>query len=638
MDQTSNLYNPGFVGSQFHWWLGQVADSSSWRDNINDTTFQSAEDIPGWGYRYKVRIMGLHDEGDIIPDDQLPWAQTMYSVWGGGQGGSFQTPGIKEGMFVFGFFLDGVDEQVPIIMGVLGNNAKTSIKGLGQNLTEYAPKSAYKDDGSTKTSSYQNRKSGNNSLPFKESIDALHLAGVDLSEQDFIMDLEKYIPCPKSNDALEESSSIISNFQKAYEQLTNKLNSFGNAAMADKINESISNLIANTASLVAFPAASILTKVQDFILDDLNNKTRILEKTANITDRLKILESNIAAQGKLGCIFSKIKGNLANLIGAALRRSLNRRKNQAIPFPEGQVIPRTPDSPDSDLLPPPAPDGYYYPNPPCETEEILADVMSNVINEIMVGYDEAINQIAAGSGQKGVNVFSNSLTQENVITAFENGQLYAGIGAALAASLGIDANKAGAITSAFNSGNYAAALTSLVDLSGRNQALGALSASLQSLDNGDIVGAFSDLSGALGVDSKLMAAVGATFSAITSGNMLDLTNAVGNLSGLAPQVLTNVLGGRLPISGIDIGGFGALGGLNFDMALASTFISTFAAFLECDKTEKCSQQKSIKLSGELFKKDGNMTSFAQNIDAKLSNVDFTPLKNPPSFFKSPTIT
>ena len=33
--------------------------------------------------------------------------QVMYSVWGGGQGGSFQTPGIKEGMFVFGFFLDG---------------------------------------------------------------------------------------------------------------------------------------------------------------------------------------------------------------------------------------------------------------------------------------------------------------------------------------------------------------------------------------------------------------------------------------------------------------------------------------------------------------------------------------------------
>ena len=54
--------------------------------------------------------------------------QVMYPITaGGGQGGSFQTPGIKQGCFVFGFFLDGSDEQVPIIMGVLGNNAKTII-------------------------------------------------------------------------------------------------------------------------------------------------------------------------------------------------------------------------------------------------------------------------------------------------------------------------------------------------------------------------------------------------------------------------------------------------------------------------------------------------------------------------------
>ena len=78
MEQVSNLYTPGFVGSQFPWWLGQVADSSSWRDNIIDTKYEVPEDCPGWGYRYKVRIIGLHDEGDLIPDDQLPWAQVMY--------------------------------------------------------------------------------------------------------------------------------------------------------------------------------------------------------------------------------------------------------------------------------------------------------------------------------------------------------------------------------------------------------------------------------------------------------------------------------------------------------------------------------------------------------------------------------
>ena len=101
------------------------------------------------------------------------------------------------------------------------------------------------------------------------------------------------------------------------------------------------------------------------------------------------------------------------------------------------------------------------------------------------------------------------------------------------------------------------------------------------------MGAFQGIAGPLGIDSKLMGAVGASLGAITNGDIGSLTNALGNLGGSAPQILTDVLGGRLPLSGIDIGGFGALGGLDFDLALASTFMSTAAAFLECDPKPKC---------------------------------------------------
>ena len=577
MEQVSNLYNPGFVGSQFHWWLGQVADSSSWRDNIKNTSYENPEDCPGWGYRYKVRIIGLHDEGDLIPDDQLPWAQVMYSVWGGGQGGSFQTPGIKEGMFVFGFFLDGNDEQVPIIMGVLGNNEKTKMSELGQNLTKYAPKSAYRDDGTTKTSDSCVKFKKNSA--YDEFGNSTLLLTIDDFQQSKIQNRCQYIPCPKDNDSLSEISNIMENFQNGFQSLTDKLNQYPDAAASKKVNENITKLITDTASLIAFPVATIMKKVHDYTLEKLNEKTKDSEKDKSILDRIKQLEKNVAAQNKLACVFSKIKGDLARLIAAALRKSLKRRGAS------------------DDLIPPPAPEGYYYPNPACETEALLADIMSGTMNDIMKGFDDAID-LTSTDGERPQSRLSNSLTQENVITAFENGQLYAGIGAALAASAGIDANQAGAISSAFQSGNYAAALTSLVDLSGSNQGVGALSSVIQSLDNNDIVGAFSSLSAPLGIDPKLMQAAGATFAAITTGDMLSLTNAVGNLGGIAPQVLTNVLGGRLPISGIDIGGFGALGGLNFDMALASTFISTTAAFLECTKEEKCSKQKKICLNGE----------------------------------------
>ena len=121
-----------------NWWIGQIADDSTWRDNQLPGKFKDAETIPGWGYRYKVRIMGVHDHGpkdtDPTPEDQLPWANVMYPVTaGGGQGGAHETPMLRQGNIVYGFWMDGNDMQVPIIMGVLGNNSQTGLaKSIGK--------------------------------------------------------------------------------------------------------------------------------------------------------------------------------------------------------------------------------------------------------------------------------------------------------------------------------------------------------------------------------------------------------------------------------------------------------------------------------------------------------------------------
>jgi hypothetical protein len=124
-----SLFNSGFLGASFSWWIGQIADDSTWRDNILPGKFESANEVPGWGRRYKVRIIGLHDQGEkVISSDRLPWAQVMYPVTGGGgQAKAGGTANLRQGNMVFGFFLDGQDQQVPVIMGVLGNNAQTSL-------------------------------------------------------------------------------------------------------------------------------------------------------------------------------------------------------------------------------------------------------------------------------------------------------------------------------------------------------------------------------------------------------------------------------------------------------------------------------------------------------------------------------
>ena len=123
------LFNQQFLGQGFNWWIGQVSDDSYWRDNINPTKFKDKQSIPGWGYRYKVRIFGLHDAGEGgIESKDLPWANIMYPVTAGAYlQSSGQTPMIRQGNIVFGFFLDGPEQDQPVIMGVMGNNSQTEL-------------------------------------------------------------------------------------------------------------------------------------------------------------------------------------------------------------------------------------------------------------------------------------------------------------------------------------------------------------------------------------------------------------------------------------------------------------------------------------------------------------------------------
>ena len=138
------LFNQQFLGQGFNWWIGQVSDDSYWRDNINPTKFKDKQSVPGWGYRYKVRIFGLHDAGEGgIASKDLPWANIMYPVTAGAYlQSSGQTPMIRQGNIVFGFFLDGPEQDQPIIMGVMGNNSQTELStqyGDGNRVSNTQP-------------------------------------------------------------------------------------------------------------------------------------------------------------------------------------------------------------------------------------------------------------------------------------------------------------------------------------------------------------------------------------------------------------------------------------------------------------------------------------------------------------------
>jgi len=86
------------LGVHFIWWVGVV-------ENRND---------PKQVGRCQVRIAGSHtDQKSVLPTDSLPWAQPLIPL---NDTSSLQ---IKEGDYVVGFYMDGVNAQVPIIVGIL---------------------------------------------------------------------------------------------------------------------------------------------------------------------------------------------------------------------------------------------------------------------------------------------------------------------------------------------------------------------------------------------------------------------------------------------------------------------------------------------------------------------------------------
>jgi len=91
-----------FYGDHNRWFVGLVID-------VNDPLKLD---------RVKVRIQGIHThDTTLIPNADLPWAQVIIPVTEGGSSGIGANCSIKPRAQVFGFFLDGKNSQLPLVVG-----------------------------------------------------------------------------------------------------------------------------------------------------------------------------------------------------------------------------------------------------------------------------------------------------------------------------------------------------------------------------------------------------------------------------------------------------------------------------------------------------------------------------------------
>ena len=427
-----SLFNSGFLGASFLWWVGQIADDSVWRDNILPGKYPDKNTIPGWGRRYKVRIIGLHDQGqETIPDDQLPWANVMYPITaGGGQTASKATPNLRQGNMVFGFFLDGQDQQVPVIMGVLGNNSQTVLnQKIGTSrVTNTTPgtlaTSGYADGASppkgsarptppasdlaVKQSAKKPEDSSKEAGPGAAPAPGATNENSDGVHQTTAADTKRQAKCDEKivllkPDPQEHVPSALKGIQTAIDNLTTKIDSYLQAIQSyvDAVTNTISDLQAlmkNFAQEIAKYMKVIFDKIMEFVMKTLNKALSKVVAALPSSLRFQFSDMKQVFTDLIRCLYSKMTDGLADKILGALNGAID------IPGLIKEATDRATKGEDENGYPSGATTNPYAPM--CTAETITAQVLAlskpeihdanNNLLDNLNSYMEDVNETLAG--------------------------------------------------------------------------------------------------------------------------------------------------------------------------------------------------------------------------------------------------
>ena len=347
MEGTGALFNPGFLGGSFLWWIGQIVDDSTWRDNTNPGKYEDKTSIPGWGRRYKVRIIGLHDQGETtIPSDQLPWAQVMYPVTaGGGQTAAMDSTKLRQGNMVFGFFLDGQERQVPVIMGVLGNNSQTVLaqknSTVADTVTDTQPgilaKSGY-SEGTNPKSGTAREVPPDDDLSLEQPAEGtVSNESADGIQQTTAADSRRQAKCEEKialmkPDPKEFISSSLKGIQTVIENLTNRidtilqsLQSYADAITNNITNaqEAIQNIIQSASREISKFMKPIFDKIQEFALKTLTKGFNMIIAALPSSMRFQFKDMVQQITELMLCMYNKMTSGLQDQIVGSLSDAIN---------------------------------------------------------------------------------------------------------------------------------------------------------------------------------------------------------------------------------------------------------------------------------------------------------------------------
>jgi len=138
MESKVDLDNQSFFGKGVEFWLGMIV-------KFDQQKSQTAG--MGWGWRYKVRIIGDYSNSDSVEDKEVHTAVALIPTTGGtGGAGKKATVKLTQGDVVFGAFLSP-NNNFPVILGALGRTKESADKAKkakeSNDNSKFAPKSGF---------------------------------------------------------------------------------------------------------------------------------------------------------------------------------------------------------------------------------------------------------------------------------------------------------------------------------------------------------------------------------------------------------------------------------------------------------------------------------------------------------------
>ena len=327
IDQSSLKTN--FIGRDgFRWWIGQIPPLSSMGKQVEGG---------GWGNRFKVRIIGYHPYSSAeLPDEDLPWAQCLIpTTAGSGAANCVTGVQLQPSDIVLGFFLDGDNAQIPVILATFGrSNSVPSTDYLGPFVpfTGYSDK-IKKNGGLASNESSEVKKTSNPSPRDVSPEQAKQISPDEKSISDSVGS-EIILANTINNTKVAAIKNEVSNLLKKIKRFLNKAKNVAQkikqeiAKSVDKIVSISNDFVGNSFNFLYKQLEKLLKKGLDFLYKQVF--ATVLAATANpaaahlagvaaqtaMVGPVKILEEAVSCVA--GAVISGLKSVVSGLLNSVV--------------------------------------------------------------------------------------------------------------------------------------------------------------------------------------------------------------------------------------------------------------------------------------------------------------------------------